>query len=83
MPKSALERTPVTRSKRDFGTIRKRSNGRWQAYYVGLDQNFHRAPSTFTAKVALTELAGFDGLGRRKRRVRQACEVLSAAASEG
>lgn len=40
----------MTRSKRDFGTIRKRSNGRWQAYYVGLDQNFHRAPSTFTAK---------------------------------
>jgi len=40
----------VTRSKRDFGTIRKRVNGRWQAYYDGLDQDFHRAPAAFTAK---------------------------------
>lgn len=41
----------MTRAKRDFGTIRKRANGRWQAYYVGPDQAFHRAPSTFVAKV--------------------------------
>ena len=41
----------MTRAKRDFGTIRKRANGRWQAYYMGPDQAFHRAPSTFDAKV--------------------------------
>lgn len=41
----------MTRAKRDFGTIRKRANGRWQAYYMGPDQAFHRAPSTFEAKV--------------------------------
>ncbi len=40
----------MTRTKRDFGTIRKRSNGRYQAYYMGLDEAFHRAPSTFQAK---------------------------------
>lgn len=40
----------MTRAKRDFGTIRKRSNGRFQAYYMGPDQGFHRAPSTFQAK---------------------------------
>lgn len=41
----------MARAKRDFGTIRKRANGRWQAYYMGPDQAFHRAPSTFEAKV--------------------------------
>ena len=41
----------MTRAKRDFGTIRKRASGRWQAYYMGPDQAFHRAPSTFEAKV--------------------------------
>lgn len=40
----------MTRAKRDFGTIRKRANGRYQAYYMGPDQGFHRAPSTFQAK---------------------------------
>ena len=40
-----------TRGKRDFGTIRKRSNGRWQAFYMGPDQGFHRAPSTFETKM--------------------------------
>ncbi len=41
----------MTRARRDFGTVRKRANGRWQAYYVGPDQAFHRAPTTFEAKV--------------------------------
>lgn len=41
----------MTRAKRDFGTIRKRANGRYQAYYMGPDQAFHRAPSTFETKV--------------------------------
>jgi len=36
-----------------------------------------------STEVALTELAGFDGFGRRNRRVQRACEVLSTAASEG
>lgn len=40
----------MARAKRDFGTIRKRSNGRYQAYYMGPDQAFHRAPSTFETK---------------------------------
>jgi len=40
----------MTRAKRDFGTIRKRANGRYQAYYMGPDQGFHRAPSTFQTK---------------------------------
>lgn len=40
----------MTRSKRDFGTVRKRANGRYQAYYMGPDQGFHRAPSTFQTK---------------------------------
>lgn len=41
----------MTRGKRGFGSIRKRGNGRWQAYYMGPDQGYHRAPSTFQAKV--------------------------------
>ncbi|MCA0180641.1 MAG: site-specific integrase [Actinobacteria bacterium] len=41
----------MTRAKRDFGTIRKRANGRWQAFYMGPDQAFHRAPSTFDTKM--------------------------------
>lgn len=40
----------MPRQKRDFGTIRRRSNGRYQAYYMGPDLAFHRAPSTFDAK---------------------------------
>ncbi|MBO1756683.1 tyrosine-type recombinase/integrase [Allobranchiibius sp. CTAmp26] len=40
----------MTRAKRDFGTIRKRSNRRFQAYYMGPDEGIHRAPSTFQAK---------------------------------
>ena len=40
----------MPRAKRDFGTIRKRANGRYQAYYMGPDQGFHRAPSTFETK---------------------------------
>lgn len=40
----------MTRAKRDFGTIRKRANGRYQAYYMGPDEGFHRAPSTFQTK---------------------------------
>ena len=40
-----------TRGKRGFGTIRKRANGRWQAFYMGPDQGFHRAPSTFETKM--------------------------------
>lgn len=40
----------MTRAKRDFGTIRKRANGRYQAYYMGPDQAFHRAPSTYETK---------------------------------
>lgn len=36
--------------KREFGTIRQRANGRWQAYYMGPDQGFHRPPSTFDTK---------------------------------
>lgn len=40
----------MPRQKRDFGTIRRRSNGRYQAYYMGPDTAFHRAPSTFDTK---------------------------------
>lgn len=40
----------MPRVKRDFGTIRKRSNGRYQAYYLGPDGNFQYAPDTFVAK---------------------------------
>ena len=40
----------MTRSKRDFGTIRRRSGGRYQAFYMGPDQDFHRAPSTFQTR---------------------------------
>ncbi|MGG5260331.1 tyrosine-type recombinase/integrase [Phycicoccus avicenniae] len=40
----------MTRAKRDFGSIRRRSNRRYQAYYVGPDQATHRAPSTFEAR---------------------------------
>ena len=40
----------MTRAKRDFGTIRRRSNRRYQAYYMGPDQGIHRAPSTFETK---------------------------------
>lgn len=40
----------MPRVKRDFGTIRKRSNGRFQAYYLGLDGNFQHASSTFATR---------------------------------
>ncbi|MGO0577133.1 tyrosine-type recombinase/integrase [Ornithinimicrobium panacihumi] len=40
----------MPRAKRDFGTIRRRTNGRYQAFYMGPDQGFHRAPSTFDTK---------------------------------
>lgn len=40
----------MPRQKRDFGTIRRRSNGRYQAYYMGPDTAFHRAPSTFDTR---------------------------------
>lgn len=50
IPKHVWAWTLVTRAKRDFGSIRKRANGRYQAYYVGPDQAFHRAPSTFHTK---------------------------------
>ncbi|NHA68239.1 tyrosine-type recombinase/integrase [Phycicoccus flavus] len=40
----------MARPKRDFGTIRRRSNRRYQAYYMGPDQGIHRAPSTFETK---------------------------------
>lgn len=40
----------MPRVKRDFGTIRKRSNGRYQAYYLGPDGNFQHAPATFVTK---------------------------------
>lgn len=40
----------MPRAKRDFGTIRRRRNGRYQAYYLGPDQTFHRAPSTFQTR---------------------------------
>lgn len=40
----------MARAKRDFGTIRKRSNGRFQVYYLGPDGNFQHAPSTFVTK---------------------------------
>ena len=41
----------MPRSKREFGTIRRRANGRYQVYYLGPDQAFHRAPSTFDTKM--------------------------------
>lgn len=50
MSRCVRERHVMTRAKRDFGTIRKRANGRYQAYYMGPDQGFHRAPSTFQTK---------------------------------
>lgn len=40
----------MPRSKRDFGTIRKRANSRYQAYYLGPDGNFQHAPGTFVTK---------------------------------
>ena len=40
----------MTRSKRDFGTIRRRSGGRYQAFYMGPDQDFHQPPSTFQTR---------------------------------
>ncbi len=36
--------------RRGWGTIRQRSSGRWQAYYVGPDLAKHYAPSTFDAR---------------------------------
>jgi len=41
----------MPRPKREFGTIRRRANGRYQAYYLGPDQAFHRAPSTFDTRM--------------------------------
>ena len=41
----------MPRPKREFGTIRRRANGRYQAYYLGPDQGFHRAPSTSDTKM--------------------------------
>lgn len=40
----------MTRTKRGFGTIRKRSSGRYEAFYMGPDQGIHRAPATFDVK---------------------------------
>lgn len=40
----------MSRSKRGFGTLRKRSSGRWQAFYTGPDLATHYAPSTFDSK---------------------------------
>jgi integrase len=41
----------VTRSRRTFGRLRKLPSGRYQAAYVGPDDQLHSAPSTFAAKV--------------------------------
>lgn len=51
MPSRVPSGLDVTRVKRDFGTIRKRSNARYQAFYMGPDQAIHRAPSTFQTKL--------------------------------
>ena len=41
------EKRSETRDKRRFGSIRQRTSKRYQAYYMGPDQAFHRAPTTF------------------------------------
>lgn len=50
MSKCVRGRPLMARAKGDFGTIRKRSNGHFQAYYMFPDHAFHRAPSTFQTK---------------------------------
>ena len=40
----------MTRTKRGFGSIRKRSSGRYEAFYMGPDQSIHRASATFDLK---------------------------------
>jgi len=39
------------RSRRTFGTLRRLPSKRWQASYIGPDDQRHVAPSTFTAKI--------------------------------
>ncbi|QRO87190.1 tyrosine-type recombinase/integrase [Kytococcus sedentarius] len=71
----------MTRAKREFGTIRKRSK-RWSAHYMGPDQAFHYGPTTFETKAdAETWLMGERRLiqreewtppkGRRKKVLKQ------------
>jgi len=38
------------RSRRSFGSLRRRSSGRWQASFVGPDGHRHNAPTTFNTK---------------------------------
>lgn len=38
-------------SRRSFGKIRKLASGRWQASYVGVDQQRHVAPVTYSSKI--------------------------------
>lgn len=82
----------MSRGKRDFGTVRKRANGRWQAYYMGPDLAFHRAPSTFQAKVdaeawlaaerRLIEGDQWSPAKSRRARVRRATEAFGPNAEE-
>ncbi|WP_231744880.1 site-specific integrase [Mycobacterium sp. IS-1590] len=41
----------MTRSRRGFGRLRKLPSGRYQASYLGPDNQLHTAPRTFAAKV--------------------------------
>lgn len=41
----------MTRERRAFGRLRKLPSGRYQASYLGPDNNVHTAPRTFAAKV--------------------------------
>lgn len=92
MPGSRRRGPSVSRGKRDFGTVRKRANGRWQAYYMGPDLAFHRAPSTFQAKVdaeawlaterRLIEDDQWSPAKSRRARVRRATEAFGPYAEE-
>ena len=41
----------MVRERREFGSIRKMSSGRYQGVYTGPDLLRHHAPVTFTAKI--------------------------------
>lgn len=45
------QRAPKQRTRRSFGAIRQLPSGRYQATYKGPDEQRHRAPETFAAKV--------------------------------
>lgn len=42
----------IRRKRRRFGRLRHLPSGRWQAAYIGPDQQLHKAPTTFASDVA-------------------------------